>query len=176
MPKPLIITCLSLGLLLSVSSLNAAGIEWEEIDISTPPLPMAEVTEQAPTSISKITTQAMAQLKLFRTQSTISQMSTKERKELVKRLDSTRSIELESTIPTEQKIKVESAESGCFLFWKSCFKVASKTLGSLALDLIMDISDGKLDGKGPNGSIDYMQHVVNIVDASITEAKTIVNR
>jgi hypothetical protein len=166
-------TTLALGLL-SMSTLSAAGVGWEEINLTTPPRPLEAPTTSAAASVSMLTQQAAAELKLFRTQSLIRDMDTKERKDLVNRL-SVKRMELETAIPTERQAAA-AAESCCFLFWKSCFRISAKTLGSLAIDLIMDISDGKLDGHGPDGSIDYIHHVVSIVNATIEEAKTVAER
>lgn len=165
-------TTLALGLL-SISTLSAAGIGWEKMDINAPSHPLVgSVTSSVP--ISTLTAQAAAQLKLFQTQSAIREMDIKERKDLVNRLSLKRT-ELETVIPKKHQEEA-AAESCCFVFWRSCFKISSKTLGSLALDLIMDLSDGKLDGKGPNGPIDYIHHIVEIVNATIEEAKAVAAR
>lgn len=167
MSKYLITLC-TLGLL-NIPMLQASAIK-EAREVEAP----LYLTTASSVLISDLTMRAASELKLFQTQSAIKKMSAKERKELTYKL-SLKSSQLETIIPKEHQQEA-AAESCCFIFWSSCFKISAKTLGSLALDLIMDVSDGKLDGKGPEGSIDYIHHIVEIVNATIEEAKLIASR
>ncbi|MDP3936407.1 MAG: hypothetical protein Q8Q56_05450 [Alphaproteobacteria bacterium] len=155
---------LSLGLLLLTPFTLNASSTIEEV-----PSVLSSGHYLTSTLVSDSTSEAITNFNLFRTQSTLSEMSKKERNKLAKKLESSRRIELESTIPEERQDVAPSKSSGCLLFWTSCFRVSSKTLGGLAIDIVLDLSDGKLDGKGPNGSIDYIKHVAEIIDATMEE-------
>lgn len=114
-----------------------------------------------------------AQATILRTHSSLLNMSKEEREKLAKKLGESKREELEKAIPQEKQEAAEQKKSCCFVFWKSVFKISSKTLGGLAIDIILDLSDGKLDGQGPNGSIDYVQHIANIINVTMEEASTI---
>ncbi|MBH1989805.1 MAG: hypothetical protein I8H80_01360 [Alphaproteobacteria bacterium] len=160
---------LSLGLLLLTPiTLNASSSLFDSI-----PRVLSEdgsFTSPMSSRVSDVTSKDVANLNLFRAHSTLSDMSQKERNDLAKRLGSSKRIDLERIIPEEHKETVIK-DSCCCLFWKGCFRVSSKTLGSLAIDIILDLSDGKLDGKGPNGSIDYIHHIAEIINATIEEVR-----
>lgn len=164
------ITGLSLGLLLLIPATpHASSTTFDGIPsvLSSD----GSLTSPLTTLIFDSTSEAVANLNLFRTHSTLSEMSLKERNNLAKRLGSSKRIELERAIPEEHKDEAKKQESCCILFWRGCFNVSSKTLGSLAIDIILDLSDGKLDGQGPNGSIDYIHHVAEIINATIEEIR-----
>lgn len=155
---------LSLGLLLLPNSLKASittfsnySVTSKNSAVSTP------LTLKSPSSNSSLTPS--------NTYSILSEMSPKERSSFAKRLGSSKRIELETTIPTERQEAEIEKNSCCFIFWRGCFRVSSKTLGSLAIDIFLDLSDGKLDGKGPNGSIDYIHHIAEIINATIEEIR-----
>lgn len=169
-----IITTLSLGLLWTSASINASSDSFK----IAPPSPLITISSlSSPLGLSSLSTPLTSRTdsstaslsdSIFTTQSTISSMSKIQRVGLVKKLDS-KQTQLASIIP-EEKIEAENQKgSCCFIFWRSCFRISSKTLGSLAIDIVLDLSDGKLDGKGPNGSIDYIHHLVEIINATIEE-------
>lgn len=168
-------TGLSLGLfVLTPATLNASSAVFDGIPtvLSYGDSLTSPVSAEASGSISD----AVTSLNLFRTYSKLSDMSLEERKNLAKRLGSSKRIELERTIPEAQKDAVAKEESFCFLFWRGCFRVSSKTLGGLAIDIILDLSDGKLDGQGPRGSIDYIHHLAEIINATIEEIRSEKNK
>lgn len=107
---------------------------------------------------------------IFTVKSSIGSMSKKQRADLVKRLDSKKS-ELAAIIP---KGKIESEiqkDSNCFMFWKIFFKVSARTVGSLAIDIILDLSDGNINGMGVTGPVSYIPHLVEIINATIEEVR-----
>lgn len=161
---------LSLGLfLLTPTALHASNSTFDGI-----PKVLSSgdsLTSPLATLVSDSAADSVAELKLFRTYSTLNDMSKPEREKLAKRLGSSKRIELERAIPEERQDAAASKESCCFLFWRGCFRVSSKTLGSLAIDIILDLSDGKLDGQGPNGSIDYFHHIADIINATLEEVR-----
>lgn len=153
--KKFLLTTLSL---LYFTTLNAASsTPLTDHITSTPPI----------TPIAQLTAEASLELDLFRTASTIKSMSPKDRKKLISRL-SIRKEELKKVIPEESQVQAASS-SCCLVFWSSCLKVSAKTLGRLALDLVLDISDGKLDGKSLFGEVEYGEHLVEIVKNEIDE-------
>lgn len=161
---------LSLGLLLlTPSALHASNSTFD--GIPTVLSSGDSLTSPLATRVSDSASESIAELKLFRTYSTLSDMSKPEREKLAKRLGSLKRIELERAIPEDHQDAAATKESCCCVFWKGCFRVSSKTLGSLAIDIILDLSDGKLDGKGPNGSIDYIHHIAEIINATIEEVQ-----
>ncbi len=161
---------LSLGLLLLTPvTLNASSSMFDSIPVLSSS--GDSLTSPLSTLVSDSTSQATTHLNLFRTKSTLSEMSEKERNNLAKRLGSSKRIELERAIPEEHQDVAAAKDSCCCIFWKGCFRVSSKTLGSLAIDIILDLSDGKLDGQGPNGSIDYIHHISDIINATIEEVR-----
>lgn len=120
-------------------------------------------------SITQLTSQASSNLKLLSTVSTIRTMSQKDLLRFEERLGSSKRTELEGIIPEEKISDVATPSSCCFVFWKCCLKTSAKTLGTLAVNLILDLSDGKLDGKGPNGPINYIDNLIDIVHTGIEE-------
>jgi hypothetical protein len=165
------ITGLSFGLLLLIpTTLHASNsASFDEIPSV---LSFGEsLTSPVINLVSDSTDEAVANLSLFRAYSTLSKMSEKDRKSLAERLELSKQKELEHAIPEEHKDEATKQESCCWLFWRGCFRVSSKTLGSLAIDIILDLSDGKLDGKGPNGSINYIHHIAEIINATIEEIR-----
>ena len=108
---------------------------------------------------------------LVRTLSSLNNMTKEQRNTLAKKLGETKRAELEKAIPKEKQDAVELKNSCCFIFWRSVFRISSKTLGNLAIDILLDLSDGKLDGVGPYGSIDYIHHIANIIDTTMEEVR-----
>ncbi|MCP5322918.1 MAG: hypothetical protein H6492_02810 [Candidatus Paracaedibacteraceae bacterium] len=153
--KNFLLTTLSL---LYFSLLNAANS-----------IPLTDHTTATPSviPISELTAEASLELDLFRTASTIKSMNKIDRNKLISRL-SIRKEELQKVIPAESQVQAASS-SCCLIFWSTCLKVSAKTLGRLALDLILDISDGKLDGKSLFGEVEYGEHLVEIVKNEIDE-------
>jgi hypothetical protein len=152
------ITGLSLGLLLLTPSTLYASNNLSLEDSSSYPS----------TSLSDSTNNS-AHPGLFRAHSTLSEMSLDARGQLAKQLGSSKRTELERAIPEEHQNAAVSKESSCLLFWKSCFRISAKTLGRLAIDIILDLSDGKLDENGPNGPINYIHNVADIINAALDE-------
>lgn len=158
---------LSLGLLLLIpTNLNAASSLFDSIptvqsfaDSLASPLTLL---------VSDSTSKAVTRLDLFSIKNRLSGLSDKELNSLAKRLGSSKRIELERIIPEEHKDAVIK-DSCCCMFWKGCFRVSSKTLGGLAIDIVLDLFDGRLDGQGPNGPIDYIHHIAGIINATIEE-------
>jgi hypothetical protein len=108
-------------------------------------------------------------LKLQRAASTIKAMSAKERGDFIKSLGAHHKKELQDTLPEERQFSISSC---CFAFWSSCTKVSGRALGGLAVDVINDLADGRLDGRGPAGSINYAGNLLNIVTEEIEEFYT----
>ncbi len=125
----------------------------------------------SPTYSTESEGEAYAQL--FRTHSSLLNMTKEQREKLAKKLGETKRAELEKAIPQEKQDEVEPKHSCCFIFWRSVFRISSKTLGSLAIDIILDLSDGKLDGHGPNGSINYLNHIANIINTTMEEVRSL---
>jgi hypothetical protein len=157
------ITGLSLGLLvLMPSTLHASNYQTSEDWLSYP----------FDALLSTSSSNSIVHPGLRKAHSTLSEMSVDERAKLAKQLGSSKRTELESAIPEEHQDAAATKESNCLLFWKSCFRVSAKTLGSLAIDIILDLSDGKLDGNGPTGPINYIHNVADIINAAIDEYQT----
>lgn len=159
------ISLLSLIILSSVSLSYAATEPFDGIQYV-----QSEESLSSPL-VSSTVSDAAAQLNLLKAHSSLKSMSLKDRNTLAKKLGSTQRIALEQAIPEEQQDAAIEKKSCCLVFWRSCFKISSKTLGSLAIDLILDLSDGKLDGQGPNGSINYLHHVAEIINATMEEVR-----
>lgn len=121
--------------------------------------------------VSSTVSDAVAQVNLLKAHSSLKSMDVKDRNIFAKKLGSTQRIALEKAIPEEHQDAVKEKKSCCLIFWRSAFRISSKTLGSLAINLILDLSDGKLDGQGPNGSIDYLHHVAEIINATMEEVR-----
>ncbi|MDP3641019.1 MAG: hypothetical protein Q8R43_01105 [Alphaproteobacteria bacterium] len=160
---------LSLGLLLLIpATLNASSNLFDSI-----PTVLSEggsITSPLSTLVSDSTSKTVTHLNLFDTKSRLCEMSQEERSNLAKRLGSSKRTELERVIPEESKDAVIK-DSCCSMFWEGCFRVSSKTLGNLAIDIVLDLFDGRLDGQGPNGSIDYIHHIADIINATIEEVR-----
>lgn len=120
-------------------------------------------------NLNLVTLVPASDYKLPRVASVLKEMPDKKRADLAKRLGSSKRTELESIIPSKHKAAVTTQSSCCLAFWKRCATVSAKALGKLAIDLVMDIADGKLDGKGPLGPINYGEHLADIVDEGIAE-------
>lgn len=165
----LFITGLSLGLLWTLTSVNAStsffDISRESLsytNFSDGPSPQGFSSLSTPLTFARMDSGTTSlSNSISSTQLTLSSLTKTQKASLIKKLD-----ELAAIIP-EEKIEAHSQkDSCCFVFWKICFKISARTLGGLAIDIVLDLSAGKLDGQGPNGSI---HHIVEIINATIEE-------
>lgn len=101
---------------------------------------------------------------LEQTTKIISTMNAKEKTTFATRLGKSSKRELQTIIPLDKRIAATQAKSCCCVFWKNYITTSAVVLGHLALDIIRDLSDGRFDGRDPDGkTIDYQQHLVQLV-------------
>lgn len=122
--------------------------------------------ESIPDNISRHLSNAASAFQLLNTVDSIRHMKPKEIARLSTNIGSSSRETLETIIPEELQPK-PTATSCCFPFFTSCAKVSGKALGKLAINLLLDLADGKLDGQGPTGEINYIEDLIEIVNTEI---------
>lgn len=160
------IQALSLGLLLTITSLNASYSSFDEV--GKKPSPMNSIS--TPLTLDNSSSTVSLSDSIFTVKSSIGSMSQKEKEDLVRRLN-LKKIELDAIIPEEEIESKLQNDSNCFIFWQIFFKVSARTVGSLAIDIILDLSDGKINGMGVTGSVSYIPHLVDIINTTIEEVR-----
>jgi hypothetical protein len=122
--------------------------------------------ESIPDSISRHLSNAASAFQLLNTVDSIRHMKPKEITKLSASIGLHSRTTLETIIPEELQPK-PTAAACCFPFFASCAQVSGKALGKLAIDLLLDLADGKLDGHGPKDEIHYAEDLITVVHTEI---------
>lgn len=146
---------------LSTSNVSAAAV------IEMPEVSPSEITiEGVPESIKDHLHRATSAFELLSTVNSLQHMEPKDLKTLSTNIGVKNKEKLESILPSEVT-QAATVTSCCLPFFQSCLKISGKALGGLAINLLLDIADGKLDGHGPTGEIKYVDDLIQVVHTEI---------
>lgn len=152
---------------ISIPNLSAAAA------LELPTISPADVRlEGVPESATKHLKQAASAFQLLATVKSLRSMDAKEIKRLSSNIGKHNQEKLESIIPQEIQAQETVTTSCCLPFFKSCLSISGKALGKLAINLVLDLADGKLDGRGPTGDINYIEEVLGVVYQEIQAINT----